>query len=359
MIKSDAQGRVTRVKDIGRVELGAQDYTSEALLNQEDAVLLGVLALPGANSLKADQNVRKAVADIMKSAPPGLKYQIRYDPTEFIAESISEVQRTLFEALVLVVIVVIVFLQTWRASIIPIVAIPVSLVGTFAVMKAFHFSLNNLSLFGLVLAIGIVVDDAIVVVENCERHLEEGATPRDAAYATMDEVAGALVAIALVLIAVFVPAALIPGITGQFYRQFALTIAAATLFSLLVSLTLSPALAAIVLKPREKRRRRAPSRLARPFIAFGNAFNKGFERLSHGYARLIGRVTHIPVIMLAIYAVLLGLTGWRLLQTPTGFIPVQDQGTLIISGQLAPGASLERSRAVALEVVGRALKAPG
>ena len=260
----------------------------------------------------------------------------------------------------LVVLVVILFLQTWRASIIPVVAIPVSLIGTFAVMKLFGFTLNNLSLFGLVLAIGIVVDDAIVVVENCERHLEEGSTARDAAYATMDEVAGALIAIALVLTAVFVPAALIPGITGQFYRQFALTIATATLISLLVSLTLSPALAALVLKPRhDAKRRREPPLIARPFIAFGRVFNNTFDRLSKGYGRLVGRVTHMPVIMLAVYGVLLGLTVWRLVATPTGFIPVQDQGTLIISGQLAPGASLERTKAVALEVARRVEKAPG
>ena len=359
VIKTDPQGRLTRVKDVARVELGAQDYTSEAMLNEQDAVLLGVLGLPGTNALQADQNVRKVVAGIMKDAPPGLHYDIKYDPTTFIGDSISEVERTLFEALVLVVIVVVVFLQTWRASIIPVVAIPVSLVGTFAVMKAAHFTINNLSLFGLVLAIGIVVDDAIVVVENCERHLEEGSTARDAAYATMDEVAGALIAIALVLIAVFVPAALIPGITGQFYRQFALTIATATLISLLVSLTLSPALAALVLKPKDKKKRRTPSPVARPFIAFGTGFNRGFDRLSRGYGRLVGRVTHVPVIMLAIYALLLGLTVWRLVATPSGFIPVQDQGNAIIAGSLAPGASLERTRAVAQEVTRRALAAPG
>ena len=249
VVKRDDAGRLTRVSDVARVEIGAQDYTSEALIDNQDAVLLGILQLPGSNALEASKEVKATVARIMKDAPPGLGYRIAYNPTEFIGQSVEAVQHTLFEAIVLVVIVVVLFLQTWRASIIPIVAIPVSLIGTFAVMKAFNFSLNNLTLFGLVLAIGIVVDDAIVVVENVERHLSEGSTPRDAAYATMDEVGGALIAIALVLIAVFVPAALITGITGQFYRQFALTIASATLISLLVSLTLSPALAAIVLKP--------------------------------------------------------------------------------------------------------------
>ena len=362
VIKSDPQGRVTRVKDVARVELGAQDYTSEALLNTTDAVLLGVLQLPGSNALKASDTVKAEVARIMKDAPEGLAYRIIYNPTDFIGESIKEVERTLFEALFLVVIVVIVFLQTWRASLVPVVAIPVSLIGTFAVMKIAHFSLNNLSLFGLVLAIGIVVDDAIVVVENMERHLEEGSTPRDAAYATMDEVAGALIAIALVLTAVFVPAALIPGITGQFYRQFALTIATATLISLLVSLTLSPALAALVLKPKDPKKRRrggASSRLTAPFTAFASGFNRGFERLSKGYGGLVGRMTHAPVIVLLVYGLLLGLTVWRLLVTPTGFIPVQDQGNLILSGQLAPGASLERSRAVALAAIAQARQSPG
>ena len=358
VIKRDDVGRITKVSDVARVEIGAQDYNSEALIDNRDAVLLGVLQLPGSNALQAADSVKATVARIMKDAPPGLGYRIAYNPTEFIGQSVQAVEHTLFEAVILVVIVVVLFLQTWRASIIPIVAIPVSLIGTFAVMKAFGFSLNNLSLFGLVLAIGIVVDDAIVVVENVERHLQEGATPRDAAYATMDEVAGALIAIALVLTAVFVPAALITGITGQFYRQFALTIASATLISLLVSLTLSPALAALVLRPHHAKKG-APKPWERPFVAFGRGFNRGFERLSKGYSGLVARLTRLPVIMLAIYAVLLALTAWRVVATPTGFIPAQDQGNLIVAAQLPAGASLQRTRAVAEEITRRIIKAPG
>ncbi|CAN5370728.1 multidrug efflux RND transporter permease subunit [soil metagenome] len=357
VIKHDDQGRITRVADVARVELGAQDYTSEALINGTDAVLLGILALPGSNALEGAANVKATVARIMQTAPPGLAYRIAYNPTDFIAESIKEVERTLFEALVLVVIVVILFLQTWRASIIPVLAIPISLIGTFAVMKVAGFSLNNLSLFGLVLAIGIVVDDAIVVVENVERHLREGMTPREAAYATMEEVAGALIAIALVLIAVFVPTALISGITGQFYRQFALTIATATLISLLVSLTLSPALAAIVLKPHEENH--DPKPWEKPFIAFANGFNKAFAKLSDGYAGLVGTLTHVVPLMLVIYAALLGFTVWRLTATPTGFIPSQDQGNLIAAITLPQGASLERTRKVTEEVSKRLVTVPG
>jgi HAE1 family hydrophobic/amphiphilic exporter-1 len=356
VVKHDADGRVTTVGDVARVELGAQDYTSEALLNQTDSVLLGILALPGANALDASDAVKATIARVMQDAPPGLTYKVVYNPTDFIGESIHEVERTLFEALILVVIVVVLFLQTWRASIIPIVAIPVSLIGTFAVMKAVGFSLNNLSLFGLVLAIGIVVDDAIVVVENVERHLREGMTPREAAYATMEEVAGALIAIALVLIAVFVPTALITGITGQFYRQFALTIATATLISLLVSLTLSPALAAIVLRAHEEHHR--PKPWERPFVAFGNGFNKAFSRLSDGYARLVTQVTAVVPLMLLVYAVLLGLTIWRLNAAPAGFIPAQDQGNLISVITLPQGASLERTRAVTKEVARRLAESP-
>jgi hydrophobe/amphiphile efflux-1 (HAE1) family protein len=247
VVKRDAQNRITRVSDIGRVELGAAVYTTNAYLgtvkngkpDTEPAAAIGILQQPGTNALQAADGVIKEMQILRKSFPPGLDYQIIYNPTQYISESIHEVYKTLFEALLLVVVVVIVFLQSWRAAIIPILAIPVSLVGTFAVMLAAGFTLNNLSLFGLVLAIGIVVDDAIVVVENVERHLEEGMSPSEAAHATMDEVGGALIAIALVLASVFIPAAFISGISGQFYRQFALTIATATVFSLIVSLTLS------------------------------------------------------------------------------------------------------------------------
>ena len=249
---------------------------------------------------------------------------------------------TIFEAVILVVLVVILFLQTWRASIVPIVAIPISLIGTFAVLAAFGFSLNNLSLFGLVLAIGIVVDDAIVVVENVERNLAEGLSPRDAAHRTIDEVGGALVAIALVLSAVFIPAAFIPGISGQFFRQFAITIASATIISAFVSLTLSPALCALLLKPHAASHGRAPL-LLRPVRAFFNGFNWSFDKLSHGYGGLTRRLVRMSVVVLVVYAGLIALTGWQFQRAPTGFIPEQDQGYLITVVQLPPGAALERT----------------
>src|SRR5262249_36507569 len=250
-----------------------------------------------------------------------------YNPTEFIAQSVREVFKTIFEAIGLVVIVVILFLQTWRASIIPIVAIPVSLIGTFSVMAALGYSLNNLTLFGLVLAIGIVVDDAIVVVENVERNIRQGMRPRDAAHETMDEVGGALIAIALVLAAVFVPAAFIPGISGQFFRQFAVTISTATVISCFVSLTLSPALCALLFKPH---REEAPrSLLVRPIAAFFRGFNFGFDKLSSGYSSLTRRLIRIAALMLVVYVGLVGLAGWQFSRAPTGFIPQQDQGYLI------------------------------
>ena len=254
IVKRDAAGRVTRISDIGRVELGAADYSTNAYMAEagkpvHNAVAQGILQQPGSNAIATAEAVKAKMKELKQSFPPGLDYKIIYNPTEFVKASIDEVEKTLLIAVVLVVLVVVVFLQSWRAAVIPIIAIPVSLIGTFAVMAAFHFSLNNLSLFGLVLAIGIVVDDAIVVVENVDRHLEEGYSPREAAHRTMDEVGGALVAIALVLMAVFVPTAFISGISGQFYKQFALTIATATLISLIVSLTLSPALAALIMRP--------------------------------------------------------------------------------------------------------------
>jgi multidrug efflux pump subunit AcrB len=244
VVKTEPGGRVTRLRDIARVELGAQDYTANGYLDRRPAVPLLIFQQPGSNALATAERLFATMAELAKSFPSGLRYDVVYNPTEFIAQSVEAVIHTIYEAMILVVLVVILFLQTWRASIIPIVAIPISLIGTFAVMAAFGFSLNNLSLFGLVLAIGIVVDDAIVVVENVQRNLEQGLSPRDAAHRTIDEVGNALVAIALVLGAVFIPAAFITGISGQFFRQFAVTIAAATAISLLVSLTLSPALCA-------------------------------------------------------------------------------------------------------------------
>ncbi|MGD9742379.1 MAG: efflux RND transporter permease subunit, partial [Dongiaceae bacterium] len=309
------EGRVTRVRDVGRVEIGAQDYSANGYLDERVAVPLLVFQRPGSNALATADRVLGAMAELSKSFPEGVRYDVVYNPTEFIAESVDEVIKTIFEAVALVVLVVILFLQTWRASIIPIAAIPVSLIGTFAVLAAIGYSLNNLSLFGLVLAIGIVVDDAIVVVEGVERNLRAGLGPREATRRTMDEVGGALIAIALVLTAVFIPAAFISGITGQFFRQFAVTIAAATIISCFVSLTLSPALCAILLKPHRAGERR-PALVARPFHWFFARFNHGFDRLSGGYGRLTGWLARVAVLAILVYVGLVALAGWQFHRAP-------------------------------------------
>ena len=298
--------------------------------------------------------------ELAKSFPPGLAYRVVYNTTEFIQQSVDEVITTLFEAVLLVVIVIILFLQSWRAAIIPILAIPVSLIGTFFVMQAFGFSLNNLTLFGLVLAIGIVVDDAIVVVENVERYLREGMSPRDAAHKTMDEVGGALVAIALVLCAVFIPTAFITGISGEFYRQFAITIAASTIISAIVSLTLSPALAALLLRPHGHDERPGWRKaLRRPFDVFFAGFNWAFAKLSLGYAGLTRRVLRVSAIMLVIYGGLIGLTYFQFARTPSGFIPPLDRGYFITAISLPPGASLERTDRVVRKASETLLSRPG
>ena len=284
IVRTDPSGRVTRIRDVARVELGAQDYSANSYLDERQAVALLIFQRPGSNALATSDRIKASIGELARGFPSGLQYDIVYNPTEFIAESVHEVEKTIFEAVILVVFVVILFLQTWRASIIPIVAIPVSLIGTFAVLTAFGFSLNNLSLFGLVLAIGIVVDDAIVVVENVERNLRAGMSPKEAAHRTMDEVGGALIAIALVLSAVFVPAAFIPGISGQFFRQFAITIASATIISCLCSLTLSPALCALLFKPHQEHSGPG-SPLTRPITAFFRGFNYVFDKVSRGTAR--------------------------------------------------------------------------
>ncbi len=316
-----------------------------------------MLQLPGTNAIETGKAVRSLMKDAAKNFPPGVAYTIVFDPTAYIQDTVNEVGHTLILGLCLVIFVVVVFLQSWRVAVIPILAIPVSLIGTLAVMKLFGFSLNNLSMFGLVLAIGIVVDDAIVVVENVERHLRRGLSPRDAARTTMDEVSGALVAIALVLIGVFVPAAAVPGITGQFYRQFALTIASATVISLLVSLTLSPALSALILKPHDEH-----AEPHGPFAFIGKAgaaFNRFIERLGAGYGRLTGRLVRMTLIVLVVYAGFLGLTAWRVIATPTGFIPDQDQGILYMATTLPAGASLDRTTAMSQKVIKAVSGSPG
>ena len=359
VIKSDADGRVTRVRDVARVELGAQDYTVNGYLDTQQAVPMGVFQLPGSNALETADRLIATMETLSKSFPPGVKYTIVYNPTEFIAQSVSEVYKTIFEAIILVVVVIIVFLQTWRASIIPVVAIPVSLIGTFALLSALGYSLNNLSLFGLVLAVGIVVDDAIVVVENVERNIREGMSPRSAAHETMDEVGGALIAIALVLSAVFIPAAFIPGISGAFFRQFAVTIAASTVISLIISLTLSPALCALLFKPHREHEEHRVWAPFRPVVGFFRLFNRGFDRLSNAYGGLTRRLARFAILMLVVYGGLIGLTGALFVKAPKGFIPDQDQGYLITIIQLMPGSSLSRTDAVMQRAVRIALDTPG
>jgi HAE1 family hydrophobic/amphiphilic exporter-1 len=345
VVKTNEDGRVTRLEDIARVELAAQDYTANGYLDERPAVPLLIFQRPGSNALATAERLIATMEELSRDFPEGVQYDIVYNPTEFIAESVDEVTTTIWEAVLLVVIVVILFLQTWRAAIIPIVAIPISLIGTFIAMAALGYSLNNLSLFGLVLAIGIVVDDAIVVVENMERHLRAGLSPNEAAHRTMDEVGGALIAIALVLCAVFIPAALISGISGQFFRQFAVTIAAATIISAFVSLTLSPALCAILLKPHQDGAERTPL-LLRPVNAFFGGFNRTFDRLSFGYGALTRRFLRFAIVLLVVYGGLIALTAWQFGRAPTGFIPEQDQGYLITVIQLPPGSSLARTDAV-------------
>ena len=358
VIKADTAGALVRVRDIARVEIGAQDYGTNAYVSGKPGVGLGISQLPGSNALATAAAIIKTMEEAKKSFPPGVAYSIPYNPTTYVQQSIDSVQQTLFEAVGLVVIVVLIFLQSWRAALIPVLAIPVSLIGTFAIMAAFGYSLNNLSLFGLVLAIGIVVDDAIVVVENVERELRGGLSPHDAAFATMDEVGGALIAIALTLCAVFVPTAFISGISGQFYKQFALTISAATLISCVVSLTLSPALAALLFKP-HMGEARAPHGLFAPLQRAGNTFNRGFDWLADRYGRVTARTVRTIGIVLVAYVVLLAVAGWRFAATPAGFIPAQDQGYLIGVVQMPPGSTLERTDAVMQRAVKTALGVKG
>jgi hydrophobe/amphiphile efflux-1 (HAE1) family protein len=343
IVKSDSRGRVTRVRDIGRVEVGAADYGSTAYMDRSNAATLLIYAEPGANSLAVEHEILTAMQKLKKDFPPGVDSIIIYDPTVFIAKSIHEVIVTIFVAILLVVGVVFLFLQSWRATIIPVIAIPVSLIGTFTILAAFGISLNNLSLFGLVLAVGIVVDDAIVVVENVERNMADGMSPLEAAHRTMDEVGGALISIALTLCAVFVPSAFLSGISGLFFRQFAVTIAASTVISCFVSLTLSPALCAVLFKAHYEHElsRAGPAR--RLLHEAFDRFNRGFDRLSFGYGNLTRRLVRGAIIVLVVYAGLIGIAGVELSKTPTGFIPEQDQGYLINVVQLPPGSTLDRT----------------
>ena len=356
IIVKQTPSAVVRLRDVAKAELAALDYSSNSYLNVEPAVALAVFQRPGSNALSTAQTIRATMQQLSRRFPPGIQYTIIYDPTQFIRQSVDEVEKTIGEAILLVVLVVVLFLQTWRAAIIPLIAIPVSLIGTFFFMALFGFTLNNLSLFGLVLAVGIVVDDAIVVVENVERNIAGGLSPRAAAIKSMDEVGAALIAIALVLCAVFVPAGFITGISGQFYRQFALTIAGATIISLLVSLTLSPALCALLLAPHAHR----PPRLwERPLRGLFGVFNRCFDALARGYGWLSTRVVRFAALVLAVYAGILvfGLNEFR--KTPVGFIPALDRGYLIIVIQLPAGASLSRTDEVNRRAVETALNVPG
>ncbi|MGV6395287.1 efflux RND transporter permease subunit [Pseudomonas caspiana] len=360
VIRAGADGEITRLRDIARIELGSNQYALRSLLNNQPAVAIPIFQRPGSNAIDISNDVRAKMAELKKGFPEGMDYAIAYDPTVFVRGSIEAVVHTLFEALILVVLVVILFLQTWRASIIPLVAVPVSLIGTFAVMHLFGFSLNALSLFGLVLAIGIVVDDAIVVVENVERNIELGHNPVEATKIAMREVTGPIIATALVLCAVFVPAAFISGLTGQFYKQFALTIAISTVISAFNSLTLSPALSAVLLQAHDAPKDRFSRFLDRIFGGWlFRPFNRAFNRASNSYVGIVGRVIRGSGIALILYAGLMVLTYFGFATTPTGFVPPQDKQYLVAFAQLPDAASLDRTEDVIKRMSDIALKQDG
>jgi len=360
IIKVGEQGQLTRLIDVARVELGQDSYSLRALLDSQPALAIPVFQRPGANAIELSDQVRATMARLSNDFPAGIEYDIVYDPTVFVRDSIDAVIDTLLEAIILVVLVVIVFLQTWRASIIPLIAVPISLIGTFAVMQWLGVSINTLSLFGLVLAIGIVVDDAIVVVENVERNIERGLSPLEATRVAMSEVTGPIIAIALVLCAVFIPTAFISGLSGQFYKQFALTITISTIISAFNSLTLSPALSALLLKPHDSK----PDFLTRILNKlFGRwlfvPFNRLFERSAEGYKKLVQKLIRLSVIVLVVYIALVGGTVKLFDTVPGGFIPAQDKQYLVAMAQLPDAASLDRTQSVVEEMEKIALQVPG
>jgi multidrug efflux pump subunit AcrB len=398
ILKTDPNGRIVRLRDVARIELGAQGYDQSCTLDESPSVALSIFQRPGSNALRTAQSVRDKMAELKQRFPEGLDYAIVYDTTPFIRESVLEVGYTLRDAVILVAVVVLLFLQSWRSAIIPLVAVPVAIIGTFAVMAAIGFSLNNLTLFGLVLAIGIVVDDAIVVVEAVEHHIEHGMSPRDATVRAMEQVSGPVVAIGLVLSAVFVPCAFITGIIGQFFKQFALTIATSTLISAFNSLTLSPALAALLLRPKGHGKPNevlplpaylligawagwsllspwlgsspalahlagwrlvtlavlggafAGAVLSRPLnfvlARFFRWFNAGFQRATNGYTRVVAGFLRVSVLVMVVYGGLLYLTSWGFTHTPSGFIPQQDKGYLLVNVQMPDSTSLEQTQQV-------------
>ncbi|TCV66713.1 multidrug efflux pump [Neorhizobium sp. R1-B] len=359
IVKSGERGQITRLRDVARIELGAADYTLRSLLDGQPAVAVAVLQAPGSNAIQIADNVRATMDELQLAMPSGVKYEIVYDTTKFVRASIEKVIETLLEAIALVVLVVILFLQTWRASIIPLIAVPVSIIGTFAVMYAFGFSINALTLFGLVLAIGIVVDDAIVVVENVERNIESGLSPRDATYRAMKEVSGPIIAIALVLVAVFVPLAFISGLSGQFYRQFALTIAISTVISAINSLTLSPALAALLLKDHHAKKDWLTRFMDAIFGWFFRGFNRAFGAASNGYGRTVGGLLSRKSLVMVIYLALVALTYSMFNAVPGGFVPAQDKQYLIGFAQLPDGATLDRTEDVIKRMSDIAMEQPG
>ncbi|HEX6814333.1 MAG TPA: efflux RND transporter permease subunit [Gemmatimonadaceae bacterium] len=359
IVKTGQGGEITRLRDVARIQLAAGDYGLQSLLDNKNAVAIAIFQQPGSNALELSHDVRATMAQLKTNFPQGVNYSIVYDPTTFVHDSINEVIKTLLEATLLVVIVVVVFLQTWRASIIPLASVPISIVGTFAIMLAAGFSINTLSLFGLVLAIGIVVDDAIVVVENVERHIELGLSPREASHKAMDEVSRPIIAIALVLCAVFVPVAFISGLTGQFYKQFALTIAFSTLISAFNSLTLSPALSAILLKPHGAEPDRLTQVLDKLFGWLFRPFNRAFKSGSNKYGRAVGRLIGKSAVALAVYAGLIVITLIGFKRVPPGFVPTQDKQYVVAYAQLPDAASLDRTEAVIKRLSDIAAKQPG
>ena len=359
IVKTGANGEVTRLRDIARIELGASEYALRSLLDNKSAVAIPTFQAPNSNAIAISDNVRKVMAELKQYMPEGVDYQIVYDPTQFVRASIEAVVHTLLEAVALVVLVVILFLQTWRASIIPLLAVPISIIGTFAVMYIFGFSVNALSLFGLVLAIGIVVDDAIVVVENVERNIEAGLSPRDATHRAMREVSGPIIAIALVLVAVFVPLAFISGLTGQFYRQFALTIAISTVISAINSLTLSPALSAVLLKGHDEPKDLLTRLMDRYVGWFFRGFNYVFKRGSDAYSGGVRGVISHKAVMMGVYLALIAAAFGLFRTVPGGFVPSQDKQYLVGFAQLPDGATLDRTEDVIRRMSDIALKQPG
>ena len=350
---------IVRLRDVARVVLGSQQYDQSCTLDGRPSVALNVFQLPGSNALETADRVYAKMQELKSRFPDGLDYQIVYDTTPFVRESVNEVFYTLRDAVLLVSLVMLVFLQSWRAAVIPLIAVPVAIIGTFAVMAAFRFSLNNLSLFGLVLAIGIVVDDAIVVVENIQRWLEQGMAPRDAARKAMTEVTGPVIAVGLVLFAVFIPAAFLGGISGQFFRQFAVTIAVSTIISAFNSLTLSPALAAILLKPSGARRDPITWLLDAVLGWFFRLFNAGFSFGTELYVRIVGMLLRVSLITMLVYAGLLALTYWQFNRMPTGFVPQQDKGYLMVNVQLPDSASVERTERIMARIESIVRSLPG